>query len=767
MVLMTYNNKDLSELITIQEVLRNVGNERSVTTDDSPSLGVNITQLKTSAKIISVSFYMKNKFNKYALNQDKHTLAGILNVNEPVRIAFDDEPDKYYMGYVQGLPDIEDPIAWLSVLKMELIIPDGVAHSTTYRSFSDYTFETPDINIDNGTQLLNNAAGPFEPNIPYEGNPYNNFDNYDYYYTTNIQMTRDKTYALQAKTNGEFSGHHDVKTESDRVLIWLARYEDGKLTGDHRIISDENTGTQTNFKWNLPTGNYVLRVNTYHRTEELLKKVWDIKIVETGGTVNLIKMNVDNKGNVDAKPVIAIKSTAENGYYGIVNKNGISAVGDPEEANGKIVETQEVGMNYQPSYWRGVNKLSNPNGPFKPNANPSTNYDNFEVYSNSKISLKKGQLYILTAETDGTFVANHSPATESDNVVLMFVNNDQSIMQIVSASDTSTETWFTWDHDDGEYYLRVNTYHKYASHSVWNVAVRAFFERNLNFLEYALADAKINQAVVNDKASDLTWTSSYVLDLWGRQHLAHKPSNELSTYFGISSLTYDVTPTQYEYFWWRQIFWCENPSHHGILKIIFSDDDDNWLYIIETNKNSSASFDSNFNLFVTDNKGGYRMAKNFKFNSINALSNNPFYKDGGWCDVIREDSKIQLYWYGSRYTVEAPELHERRTTKIHFVWQSVRQKDFVAYAYIDAFKYVNNKGTLIQDVPNRYHAGTELVLNSENKTIQLDRIYDISQKIVGSDFITIPPGESQLEFYTSSWSNDLPDIEVKFEERYL
>ena len=101
------------------------------------------------------------------------------------------------------------------------------------------------------------------------------------------------------------------------------------------------------------------------------------------------------------------------------------------------------------------------------------------------------------------------------------------------------------------------------------------------------------------------------------------------------------------------------------------------------------------------------------------------------------------------------------------VWQSVYHKDYLTHAYIDAFKYINNKGTSIQDVPNRYHAGTELVLNSENKTIQLDGIYDISQKIVGSDFITVPTGESTLEFYTSSWSNDLPDIEVKFEERFI
>ena len=41
-----YNNHDLSEVIRIIEVIRPVGNERSVTTNDDPLLGVNVQDLK-------------------------------------------------------------------------------------------------------------------------------------------------------------------------------------------------------------------------------------------------------------------------------------------------------------------------------------------------------------------------------------------------------------------------------------------------------------------------------------------------------------------------------------------------------------------------------------------------------------------------------------------------------------------------------------------------------------------------------------------------
>ena len=39
-----YNNHDLSEVIKISEVIRPIGNERNVTTNDAPFLGVNVQE---------------------------------------------------------------------------------------------------------------------------------------------------------------------------------------------------------------------------------------------------------------------------------------------------------------------------------------------------------------------------------------------------------------------------------------------------------------------------------------------------------------------------------------------------------------------------------------------------------------------------------------------------------------------------------------------------------------------------------------------------
>ncbi|MGZ7283671.1 distal tail protein Dit, partial [Streptococcus pyogenes] len=111
MATMTFNDVDLSSLITIMSINRDIGNERQADTNDAPFIGLHIKKIKTSAKIITVDFYLKDRTNEYALNQLKHKLAGIFNVNEQVKVTFSDEPDKYYLAIPINKISASDPIA--------------------------------------------------------------------------------------------------------------------------------------------------------------------------------------------------------------------------------------------------------------------------------------------------------------------------------------------------------------------------------------------------------------------------------------------------------------------------------------------------------------------------------------------------------------------------------------------------------------------------------------------------------------------------------
>ena len=120
-----------------------------------------------------------------------------------------------------------------------------------------------------GTNLLKGSKGPFMP----DRKPANFDNNVLYVGNTSVYMEQGQEYIISAKTDGNFTAHHDGVKESDNVVLWIM----DKDIRNYQIVSDLKTGTTgTKIIWNKPTGIYHLRVNTYHK--EAVKSVWDVKI---------------------------------------------------------------------------------------------------------------------------------------------------------------------------------------------------------------------------------------------------------------------------------------------------------------------------------------------------------------------------------------------------------------------------------------------------------------------------------------------------------
>nr|DAR96875.1 MAG TPA: Neck appendage protein [Caudoviricetes sp.] len=120
-----------------------------------------------------------------------------------------------------------------------------------------------------GRNLLKGSKGPFMP----DRKPANFDNNILYVGNTSIYMEQGQEYIISAKTDGNFTAHHDGNKESDNVVLWIM----DKNIRNYQIVSDLKTGTTgTKIIWNKPTGIYHLRVNTYHK--EATKSVWDVKI---------------------------------------------------------------------------------------------------------------------------------------------------------------------------------------------------------------------------------------------------------------------------------------------------------------------------------------------------------------------------------------------------------------------------------------------------------------------------------------------------------
>lgn len=166
----------------------------------------------------------------------------------------------------------------------------------------------------------------------------------------------------------------------------------------------------------------------------------------------------------------------------------------------------------------GRNLLKGSKGEFKPDRNPS-NFDNWQVFYASEIYLEEGKQYIISGKTDGIFSNNHQSLTESDNVILWFLNKSWTVTQIVSGPDTGTTgTIFIWNKPTGTYHLRVNTYHKDARKKVWEVKV----EQGTIRTDWSPAPEDTDEQITAARAAfektaeglktDMTAVKSYVAD---------------------------------------------------------------------------------------------------------------------------------------------------------------------------------------------------------------------------------------------------------------
>lgn len=493
-----YNNHDLSEVVKINEVIRPVGNERDVTTNDAPFLGVNVQEVRTGPKKIKVKFTVQKKTARDT-ELAKHTLATILNTDKPVRIDISDEPDKYYMGLVIGSVDVDNVARWLQKGEFEILVPDGVAHGTTYRRF------------DNGQE------------------------------------------------------------QPDKVVF-----------------------------------------------------------------------NLVNNGNVPAFPVITVKNNAENGYIGLVNTSGAFEVGDREEADIGTVKRSEVLIDF-----RG-----------------------------DRIS-------------------------------------------------------------DG------------------------------------FARATKNKAVTNDNSENVVGTAE-LTTLWDKKHIRLRDQTTSGKYGNYAaSLSWDI-PTDSsgavgsldDYITGKQIFVSNAANQYGFIKITVSDTNGQFLYGIETFKRTKGQ-DCEFNVFGSDGKNSYYFLKCLNFTGISDSKLNPFTSSRGQFEMKRNDDRVHVYYQGSVYSFVIPEIKGRKSAKIHVMLGAYHDKPMVSNMYIDELFYRKDFVPAIGDVPNRYPIGSNVVLNSENDTVTVDGLEKTVDVVDGSSFLTIPPGNSQLEVYCSSWVKTKPTVKVEFKERYL
>ena len=288
----------------------------------------------------------------------------------------------------------------------------------------------------------------------------------------------------------------------------------------------------------------------------------------------------------------------------------------------------------------------------------------------------------------------------------------------------------------------------------------------------ALADGQKNVAILNDNSQNLNGTLA-IQSAWGRPHLflANPGSGPLGNHAG--SLTWDIPADSvgekgalHEYIWWRQIFWVNPANQYGFIKISFTGENGEFLYGVETIKRGNG-LNTEYNFLSANGSGSYKLVKQWTFWPTHNPSENPFNKDSGQSDILRRDDEVQLFWNGSYQKFTVPEIKGKKSIKVHVAMGAFGDKPIPTRMYLDSIVYRKDFVNGTKDIPNRYAAGSTLIINSENDSVFLNNLPNLDQVVDGSLWPVIPPGKSEIEILQSSWAKKKPTVSIEFEERWL
>lgn len=287
------------------------------------------------------------------------------------------------------------------------------------------------------------------------------------------------------------------------------------------------------------------------------------------------------------------------------------------------------------------------------------------------------------------------------------------------------------------------------------------------------ARAAKNSSVTNSRWDNITGTSELTtVDGKKRIKVREQTSGAYNENYG-AGLSWEIPADSTgqkgslnDYLFCKLVYQLESINQCGFIKVAISDTAGQFLYGVETYKRYTGLY-CGFNVFVTDNAGGYNFLKTLNFDSSSDTNKNPFVLTRGQFEIKRNDEKIQVYYNGSHYDFAVPEIKGKKSAKIHVTIGAFRGKTIIPHLYLDELMYRKDFVQASRDIPNRYPMGSTAVINSEDDTVYIDGIAKSSEVVDGSQWLAIPPGNSQLEIYFSSFIKKKPTVTIEFEERWL
>ena len=223
------------------------------------------------------------------------------------------------------------------------------------------------------------------------------------------------------------------------------------------------------------------------------------------------------------------------------------------------------------------------------------------------------------------------------------------------------------------------------------------------------------------------------------------------------------------YLWFRLQFMTGLIAQTGLIQVMLTDTSNNIIAAFEVHKDDMVGNKAYAQAWV----GGNSLREAFKWDFTPTIyeKQNGFIYAKGYEDILKIGSKIRFFYYGKYYEISVPELANVKVASVQvFIGQYAARntsKQLVTVMGVGELRGRKDYVNKLKDIPNRYAAGSEIVVDTESDSILVSGLPANDEKVDGAEFPSLPVGKTDIEFYTSSWCESPPEVTVEYRKRWL
>lgn len=246
-------------------------------------------------------------------------------------------------------------------------------------------------------------------------------------------------------------------------------------------------------------------------------------------------------------------------------------------------------------------------------------------------------------------------------------------------------------------------------------------------------------------------------------------------WFGTAKELILPNPIESAYLWGRAWFETGKMGQTGQWTLAYVDENNIFvagMAISKGDKNGNSA-----TVYFLINEGaGTKIYKSIPLTPSYWLPPNPYGSQArndnrNMFDLRKEGEKITFFWNGGYHSVNVPFLKGKKVKRVQFYTgqyadrtpqQAVRNMGLRDVLVSDL------KSQYWQDLPNRFSAGSEVIITKENgmNMIYRDGIQTLEDIVTGSTFPMLKPGKNRIEFYYSDFTATPPTITATYEKRW-